>query len=226
VDASFDITQALAETARTASRPPSLDQSLRTITKAAQHTVPGVDHASVTLLHLDGRLETRASTNPLVLRLDQIQYALNEGPCLDTARGHSMVSAPRMRSERRWPSYAPQAAALGVRSQLSVKLRLADGPRGILNLYSTTAQLTLASEAMAELFGSQAPTGHDPRPTPAPPSPALESLRVVGDALGVVMDRFDIDANRAFDYLDESAVRADLELADYAQQLLDQSHLR
>lgn len=237
MDACTNISQALAEAARTASRPLSLDQSLQSIAKAAQDTVPGIDHASITLLHPDGRFETRASTNPLVLRLDHIQYTLDEGPCLDTARGDSMVSAPRMRTERRWPAYAPQAtdaahnagraAALGVKSQLSVKLRFGDDdPRGSLNLYSTTAHLTLASEAMAELFGSHAPTGpHDSR-TPALPSPAIESLRVVGDALGIVMDRFEIDANRAFDYLDESAARADLELADYAQQILDQGNLR
>lgn len=200
---------------------------MQSIAKAAQDTVPGIDHASITLLHPDGRFETRASTNLLVLRLDHIQYTLDEGPCLDTARGDSMVSAPRMRTERRWPAYAPQATALGVKSQLSVKLRFGDDdPRGSLNLYSTTAHLTLASEAMAELFGSHAPTGPHDSCTPALPSPAIESLRVVGDALGIVMDRFEIDANRAFDYLDESAARADLELADYAQQILDQGNLR
>jgi hypothetical protein len=227
VDARINLTQALAEVARTVSRPPSLDQSLQIIAEVAQDSVPGVDHASITLLHPSGRFETRASKNPLVLRLDHIQYAVDQGPCVDAVRGFSMVSAPRMRSERRWPSYAPQAAALGVQSQLSVKLALGgDDPLGSLNLYSTTAPLTLESEAMAELFGSHAATGPHDAPTPAPsPSPALESLRVIEHALGIVMNRFDIDANRAFDYLDESAARADLELADYAQQLLDEGHL-
>ena len=76
---------------------------------------------------------------------------------------------------------------------------------------------------MAELFTSYTTTGPHETRAPAPPSRALESLRLVGDALGIVMDRFDIDANRAFD---EAAARADLELADYAQQLLDRGHLR
>jgi hypothetical protein len=227
VDARINLTQALAEVARTVSRPPSLDQSLQIIAEVAQDSVPGIDHASITLLHPGDRFETRASKNPLVLRLDHIQYAVDQGPCVDAVRGFSMVSAPRMRSERRWPSYAPQAAALGVQSQLSVKLRLdGDDSLGSLNLYSTAAPLTLESEAMAELFGFYSVTGpHDAR-TPAPPSPALEPLRVIGHALDIVMSRFDIDANRAFDYLDESAARADLELTDYAQQLVDQGHLR
>jgi len=227
VDARINLTQALAEAARTVSRPPSLDQSLQIIAEVAQDSMPGIDHASITLRHPSGRFETRASKNPLVLRLDHLQYAVDQGPCVDAVRGHSLVSAPRMGSERRWPSYAPQAAALGVQSQLSVTLRLdGDDSLGSLNLYSTTAPLTLESEAMAEIFGLYAVTGpHDAR-TPALPGPALEPIRVIGHALDIVMNRFDIDANRACDFLDESAARADLELADYAQQPEDQGHLR
>jgi hypothetical protein len=167
VDARINLTQALAEAARTVGRPPSLDQSLQSIAEVAQDSVPGIDHASITLLHPGDRFETRAATNPLALRLDHIQYAVDEGPCVDAVGGQRMVSATWMRSEGRWPSYAPQAAALGVQSQLSVKLALGgDDPLGSLNLYSTTAPLTLESEAMAELFGSHAATGPHDAPTP------------------------------------------------------------
>ena len=79
---------------------------------------------------------------------------------------------------------------------------------------------------MAELFGSHAAGGPHDAHSPTPPSPALEWIRIVGHALSIVMTRFDIDANRAFAYLDESATRAHLDLADHARQLVDQGRLR
>ena len=228
MDARSTIIQALAEAARTNDDPPDLDRSLRSIAEVAQSSIPGIEHASITLLHPDGRLETRASTNPLVLGLDNIQYLVDEGPCLDTVRGQRMVSAPRMRDETRWPSYAPRAASLGVQSQLSVKLCLdVDSPLGGLNLYSTTTEhVAPESEAMAELFGCHPATGPRNGAPPGAPSPALKSLAIIGQALGIVMDRFDLDANRAFDHLDEAAAQADLGLGTYAQQLLDQGGSR
>jgi AmiR/NasT family two-component response regulator len=49
----------------------------------------------------------------------------------------------------------------------------------------------------------------------------LDSLAVIGQALGLVMDRFSVNSDQAFDYLDESAARANLGLGTYAQQLVD-----
>jgi hypothetical protein len=223
VDANFDVSEALAEVACFADQSVRFGLSLQDIAEVAEKSVPGFDHVSITLLQSDGRLETGPSTSPLALQMDHTQYALHEGPCLEAARGESLVSVPRLRFERRWPYYVPQAVAVGVKSHLAVPFCL-DGKHtsGSVNLYSTTTEhISRESEAMAELFGFRSVT--DLSNTTARPSPTLDSLTVIGQALGIVMNRFDIDPDHAFDYLDESATRADLDLHEYAEQLVEHS---
>src|SRR5215218_8279937 len=152
-----NIPQALAEVASFADQSAWFGLSLQHIAEAAENSVPGFDHVSITLLDHDGRFETAAATSPLAERLDNTQYALDEGPCLDVARGRDLVSAPCLRSEQRWPAYVPQAVAVGVQSHLSVKFSSPGGNTpGSLNLFSTTNDhISPESEAMAELFGFQ-----------------------------------------------------------------------
>src|SRR3954465_5441869 len=65
------------------SKPGNLAASLDRIVRAAQETVPGADEASITVRHADGHLETSAATSDIVLRADELQYELREGPCYD-----------------------------------------------------------------------------------------------------------------------------------------------
>ena len=48
--------------------------------RAAQRSVPGFDHVGISITHRDGKIETLAATDPMVLRLDELQYELGEGP--------------------------------------------------------------------------------------------------------------------------------------------------
>jgi hypothetical protein len=58
----------------------------------------------------------------LVEELDRLQYSFSEGSCVDTLHEASVVSAPRIREDKRWPRYVPAAVELGLKSQLAVKL--------------------------------------------------------------------------------------------------------
>ena len=76
--------------------------------RAAQETVPGVAHASISLRHADGRLETKAATNPLVDEADRIQHELAEGPCYDAVTDSLVTYSPDL-------AHASRMAALRVR---------------------------------------------------------------------------------------------------------------
>src|SRR5688572_23224805 len=84
VAARLNLTQALAEAARSLDQPAALQRTLQDVADAAVRSVPDFDHASITLLHPDGRFETSASTGSLASGLDSVQYDSAEGPCLDT----------------------------------------------------------------------------------------------------------------------------------------------
>lgn len=56
-------------------------------------------------------MRTRAVTGDLVWQLDRLQYALGEGPCVDTLRDAHVVVAARIRDDDRWPEPRPSPPA-------------------------------------------------------------------------------------------------------------------
>src|SRR4051812_16673117 len=93
------VAAALAATARTLNETKALGETLQSITEAARASLPGFDHVSLTLVK-NGRLETEVGTDDLVLRLDQVQYELEEGPCVDAARRVPIVSVSHLRNSQ------------------------------------------------------------------------------------------------------------------------------
>src|SRR3954454_24324884 len=87
--------------------PGDLDHTLAQITAAAVEVLPGVHYASISVKHADGRLETAAPTDDLLLGIDAAQYELQEGPCYDAASDESYVTAPHLGADDRYPRYAP-----------------------------------------------------------------------------------------------------------------------
>src|SRR5215218_3823134 len=116
------VAAALTEAAKAINSPRSLDETLSSIVEAARVSVPGFDHVGVSEVHRDGRIVTKAGTNPLVWELDQIQYRLNEGPCVDSIKQGSPVVVQEARHEQRWPRYIAEAVRLGLTAQLGIRL--------------------------------------------------------------------------------------------------------
>jgi GAF domain len=157
-----DIGQAIAAAARSINHKRTLDDTLQAIVEVAQASVPGFDEVRISTLHKGGKVQTRAATGELVHQLDDLQYTLGEGPCVDTLRHAQVVVAPRIRHDQRWPRYVPAALGLGLRSQLAVRLYLDDqGTLGGLNLYSTTSDDVAPRQ--------RGPLSFSP---PTPPSPS------------------------------------------------------
>src|SRR5690606_15327570 len=132
-----DIAVALTEAAKQIYAPTDVQGTLDTIVQSAQRSVPGMNHVGISVTHRDGRVETKAATDPLVRELDHIQYELGEGPCLDSIWDEPVVLVEEMQHEQRWPLYVPQAIRHGVRSQLGLRLYVDEDTLGGLNLYST-----------------------------------------------------------------------------------------
>ena len=152
------------------------------------------------------------------------QYELGEGPCVDTLRDAEVVAAPCIRHDQRWPRYVPAAVQLGLRSQLAVRLYLDDdGVLGGLNLYSTTSdEVDPEAEATAELFAAHAAIAlHNARERDNL-NEALRSRKVIGQALGILMERYQMDEDRAFAFLVRASSHSNIKLRDIAQELVDQ----
>lgn len=177
------------------------EKTVDLITRYAQIAARS-DDAGIMLVHSRSRIETSAATSDRVIRSHDLQRELDEGPCLDALEtGMSFVSND-VANEMRWPRWGKSVAELGIHSAMSVLLETRDRRYGSLNVYSSepgafdrddlsTAQI-FARHASVALATAQQEEGL---------MIAIDARKVIGQAQGILMERFDIDADRAFEVL-------------------------
>ena len=204
----------------------SLDDTLVAIATTAAAAVPGFDHAAISVMHTPTAWSVVAANSPTARTLDELQHALLEGPAAEVARTGQLVAAPRLHSERRWPRYARDAATEGVCAQLSTLVNVERSPvRGTLSLYSTTRdEIPPNTEPLARLLAAQAAIAMWSLQTIEGLESALASRTVIGEALGIVMARFDVSEDQAMQYLKRASSHGNVKLRMVAQQLVDEQN--
>lgn len=192
------VLQTMEEVARSLKSPHGRRPSLATITYAAAETIPSIDHASVSIVHSDGAVETLAPTDRFVIEADQLQYDLGEGPCLDVALGAALTCTTDMANDHRWPEYGPRAAAMGIGSHIALRLYEARGDSGALNLYATAVgPISDTTLEFAQMFAVSAAEALGHAGTTGTPT----TRHAINQALGLVMERYDLNQNGAFELL-------------------------
>ena len=211
----------MAELAAAIDTPSDPEQTLLVLTSGAVDAVHGADYASISARRPNGALETVAATDPLIERLDARQYELHEGPCYAAATAETMLVSYDLRRDPRWPNYGPAAAEAGVHAQLAVLLTENGRTRTALNLYAARPHEFDADDVeTAELFASHAAVAMGFVRAVSTLSQAVASRQAVGMALGVVMERYQIDSERAFAFLARSSQQTNIKLRDVAAQIV------
>ncbi len=225
--ATSDYAQSIAEAARTLNAPRSLDDTLQTIVEVACNSVPGFDHVGIATLEKKGDVETRAFTGDLVLPLDKAQYSLREGPCSAALQGDDAVSVSSLQHEHRWPRYVPQAREAGVRSQMAVKLYLDQGTLGGINFYSTISdEVSNDAQALARLFATHAAIALGHARERETLTEGLQTRKTIGEAIGILMERYEMNEDRAFAFLVRASSHTNIKLRAVAQELVDDANAR
>jgi len=176
-----------------------VEGTLQTLTETAVGIVPGAEDCTITYVTGRRRVEPRAATGDLPQQVDEMQDRLQEGPCLDAVWEQETVRVDDMRTETRWPRFAAEAVALGVLSSLSLQLFVEGDNLGALNLYarrphafgeeSEDVGLLLAAHAAVAVAGAQTEE-HLRR--------AVDSRDLIGQAKGILMERYKITGDQAF----------------------------
>jgi GAF domain-containing protein len=222
----LDLAAAITQAARTINQPKSLEETLSAIAAAAKQSIPGFDHVGISTIDRAKRVETKAVTDDLVWELDALQYGLGEGPCVDTLHGVDVVVAPRIRHDQRWPEWVAQAVPRGLRSQLAVRLYVdGEGTVGGLNLYSTSSdEVDAEAESIADLFATHASIalGHARQRDSL--NEALQTRKIIGQAIGMLMERYKLDEDRAFAFLTRMSSHQNVKLRDIAQAMVTQAN--
>ena len=197
---------------------------LDSIIDMARQLVPGT-HVGICVADSTGALTTLAGTDALVLALDDMQYAVDEGPSLTAVREGHTVIIDDAESEHRWPRFMPSAVNLGLRSQLGVPINVEDETLGALNLYSTThTHLDADRLTHARVFAAQAAIALSQSRRENHLAAALQSSRTIGKAIGLTMERFELDDEEAFARLVRLSQESNVKLRDLAAHLVKQSN--
>jgi GAF domain-containing protein len=222
-----DIAAALTQAARDINSPRDLDSTLDAIVHTAQRSLPGIDHVGISIAHRNGKIETRAGSDQLVWELDQLQYDLGEGPCLHAVREQPVARVDDLQAEQRWPRYVPLAVGRGVRAQLGLRLYIEEQTLGGLHLYSTSARsIDTEVEHAAQLFAVHAALALGRAQREEDLNAALQTRKVIGQAIGMVMERYQLDEARAFEYLTRVSQHSNIKLRDVAQEIVEQGNDR
>ncbi len=204
-----------------------LEETLGQIVAAAVDTIPSVDAGSISITE-HGRVDTRHPTSEEIRKLDETQGQLYEGPCinaLDDPPDNGVVVAQDLAGADagRWPRFAPEAVAAGYRGLMSTTLS-DGGLRAALNLYSAAPHaFSEHCRTMAGLFGIQASLLLYGTTQAAHLQKAVDSRDLIGQAKGILMERFNVDDEAAFQMLVKSSQDTNMKLTKVAQWLTEQS---
>lgn len=218
-----ELMAALSSAARHMSRarPASEKETLALIVASAVQTVPGAEHAGVSLLRSDGSIISYTPSTETVAEVDQLQSTFREGPCVTALWDEHTVVVDDLPAEAdRWPRFAPAAAAHGIESMLSFQLFARADTLGALNLYATEPKgFTPDAQTLGSLFATHAAMALGEAQHAAQLHQALATRDTIGQAKGMLMERFGLDAESAFAMLVRSSQETNLKLVDVAAWL-------
>ena len=134
----------------------TVESSLTLLSALAKDTVPGATGAGVSVMGEGGR-RSSGSTGARVREADDLQYALDEGPCLAAAANRELIRVDDLTVDERWPAWASAAARLGLRAAMSSPLVVGDGSLGAMKVYADEpGTFDADSEQRLALFAAQA----------------------------------------------------------------------
>jgi hypothetical protein len=195
------------------------EEMLSTVTTAAVDLISGVDSADVLVIR-DGHFRSAAPTSDLVFALAAAQQHAGQGPCLDAIGGRTVIRSNDLRTERRWPHFARIATAVGVHSVLSYRLDTYGAKAATLSFFGCKPEaFGMESQALGATLAAHASIALITDDRQHQFESALASRDVIGQAKGMIMERFNVDAVRAFEMLRKISQTSNTPVNDLACRL-------
>jgi GAF domain-containing protein len=138
-----------------------------------------------------------------VVTLDDVQRRFQDGPCLTAAWENHTVRVDDLNTDERWPEYRASALELTpIRSILAFQVFAGDHASGALNFFAEQPRaFTDDAVELGLIFATHTAIAWGMLRRDEQFRSALSSRDDIGQAKGMLMERFDIDAVRAFELL-------------------------
>lgn len=199
-----------------------------TVDRVLEYALKAVscDYAGVVFMHGKSRVETTAATHPLVSDLGKLQLECGEGPNLDVLEDRFGLIVADTHEETRWPTWARAIADVGIRSMLSVRLYTSSTTIGSLNLYDEEPRkFDVADQEIAHVLARHAAVALSAARQTENLWQAIDSRKLVGQAQGILMERFDLNGDQAFAVLARYSQDKNIKLRAVAEMLVETRNL-
>lgn len=217
---SLSLDALLVEISAALTAPARASESATVITQAAVDLLPGVQSASICVSQSTGDLDIVAPTDPLALEADRLQQQLEEGPTWDALATSVWTCSADVARDERWPLYGPKVAASGCAAQVAAPLHTGAKTQAVLNLYSSATDSLDDLGVAGRLFASHAAVAWCGAVQLRDLSEALGRRKMIGQAVGIVMERYGVAEEAAFAFLTRASQTANLKLRDVAAQIV------
>lgn len=195
------------------------------VAELAEHAaaeIPGALYAGITLTRNAKQVDTPAATHHWPLLLDKIQQRHLEGPCLTAAWEETTVHVRDLETDQRFSNYRRDALAeTPIRSIMAFQMFIAGETLGALNVYAEQADaFTDESRTFGLIFAAHSSVAWNSARRDEQFRRALSSRDVIGQAKGMIIERYRVDAVQAFELLRKLSQDSNVPLIKVATDLV------
>ena len=195
------------------------------IVAGALSVIPGTFAASIVTVDRDNVLQSPLAVGAEVGRLVmQAQNDTSQGPCLDALRDGKQVVTGDLDVDVRWPLFAARVEELGVRVMICTPMEAAGRRLGALTLISRTTEFLEQDSdtaVMATVFAAHAAVALTGARQVSDMNAALTHRDLIGQAKGILMERFKVTPDIAFATLVRASSVTNLKLRQVCERLCD-----
>jgi GAF domain-containing protein len=205
-------------------RVPAADAAslLSQIVGEAVRIVPAAREAGLIVTDPDRNLNKVFASGPAPRALDDLQIRLGTGPCLTAARKQIVVRMHDISADTRWPEFCRAAQQCAVGSMLCVPLFVDDQMLGTLSFYGAKADaFRTGAEPAARVLATLAAVALAHSFHRARMERALGNRDLIGQAKGIIMCRYGVHADEAFEVLRRRSQRTNRKLLAVAEQVVE-----
>jgi GAF domain-containing protein len=195
------------------------------IAELAEHAaaeIPGAQYAGVTVTRNAKHIDTPAATHKWPILLDEIQQRHREGPCLTAAWEEMTIHVADLETDDRFPNYRRDALEqTPIRSIMAFQMFIAGETMGALNVYAEQPNaFDQVSRDMGLIFAAHSSVAWNAARRDEQFKRALASRDTIGQAKGMIMERYGVDAVQAFEVLRKLSQDSNVPLVQVATELV------
>lgn len=184
-------------------------------------------YASVVLIAKNRQPQVMATTDTKLAELYQQQIDVSAGPLITCIADEQAISIDDVTDETRWSrDWVDQITAAGIASAIHLPLLVAGRAQAVLSLYSDQPHGFDSDDlAVAHILAEHASVAISSARRNVSMTQAVDARRLVGQATGILMERYHLDGDRAFEVLRRYSQHHNRKLRDVADEVISTRRL-